>query len=161
LSEQFGVKPELTQLSMSDRWQDASTDAVMIIGDRAMTADPPQFPFVWDLGEAWNSWTGLPFVFAVWAARTDDFLQPRFDRLSGILSQARDRGVENISAIAQRSAAQYGLTESVCHNYLSDNLHFQLGDKEKQGLAAYFRYAANLDVIAPNLELQFHDCQTA
>jgi len=121
LSEQFGVRPELTQLNMSDAWQDVSTDAVMIIGDRAMT----------------------------------------IDRLGAILSQARDRGIENIDEIAQVSATQYGLTETVCHNYLSDNLYFQLGDAEKKGLAAYFRYAADLNVIAPNLQLQFHDCQTA
>lgn len=161
LSEQFGVRPELTQLNMSDSWQDVATDAVMIIGDRAMTIDPPEFPFVWDLGEAWNNWTGLPFVFAVWAARDDNHLQPHFDRLSAILSQARDRGIDNIDEIACASATQYGLSESVCHNYLSVNLNFQLGDAEKQGLAAYFRYAANLNVIAPNLQLQFHDCQTA
>ena len=161
LSEQFGVRPELTQLKMSDSWQDVSTDAVMIIGDRAMTIDPPEFPFVWDLGEVWNNWTGLPFVFAVWAARTDNHLQPHFDRLGAILSQARDRGIENIDEIAQASATQYGLAESVCRNYLSVNLNFQLGDAEKQGLAAYFRCAADLNVIAPNLQLQFHDCQTA
>ena len=161
LSEQFGVKPELTQLNMSDSWQDVSTDAVMIIGDRAMTIDSPEFPFVWDLGEAWNQWTGLPFVFAVWAARSDNQLQQHFDRLGWILSRARNRGIENIDKIAHSSATQYGLTEAVCHNYLSTNLNFQLGDAEKQGLAAYFRYAADLNVIAPNLQLQFHDCQTA
>jgi chorismate dehydratase len=113
------------------------------------------------LGEAWNSWTGLPFVFAVWAARTDNHLQQHFDRLGAILSKARDGGVQNIDTIAQQSATQYGLTEAVCRNYLSDNLYFQLGDAEKRGLDAYFRYASDLNVIAPNLQLQFHDCQTA
>ena len=161
LSEQFGVRPQLSQLNMSDPWQSVSTDAVMIIGDRAMTAAPPEFPFVWDLGEAWNDWTGLPFVFAVWAARADNRLEPHFDRLAAILSQARNQGIENIDAISNGNAAQYGLTETVCRNYLSDNLYFQLGDAEKRGLAAYFRYASDLNVIAPNLQLQFHDCQTA
>jgi len=113
------------------------------------------------LGEAWHDWTGLPFVFAVWAARSDQQLQQHFDRLGWILSRARNRGCENIDQIARASATEYGLTESVCRNYLSDNLYFQLGDPEKQGLAAYFRYAADLNVIAPNLQLQFHDCQTA
>ncbi len=161
LSQQFGVTPELTQLSMADSWHDVATDAVVIIGDRAMTIDPPEFPFVWDLGEAWNNWTQLPFVFALWAARSDNDLRQHFDRLGWILSRARDRGIKNIKEIAKASATHYGLTESVCRNYLSDNLNFQLGDAEKQGLAAYFRYAADLNVIAPNLQLQFHDCQTA
>ncbi len=161
LKEKFGVLPRLSQLNMADAWQHVPTDAVMIIGDRAMTIDPPEFPHVWDLGEIWHQWTGLPFVFAVWAARSDNDLQQNFDRLGWILSRARDRGVENVDAIATDQAGVYGLTKTICQNYLSDNLYFQLGDAEKQGLAAYFRYAAELNVIAPNLQLQFHDCQTA
>lgn len=162
LAEQFGVRPRLEQLGMTQRWQDVSTDAVMIIGDRAMTIDPPEFPHVWDLGQAWHDWTGLPFVFAVWAARSQDALDlQRFDRLSFILSEARDRGLSHLEEISRSSAEDYGLTDSTCHSYLSDNLYFQLGDDEKKGLATYFGYAAKLDVIAPNLELQFHDCQTA
>lgn len=156
LQKQFGVTPELAPLKMTDDWLQAETDAVLIIGDRAMAKTPPQFPFVWDLGEAWHQWTGLPFVFAVWAARTQESL----DRLDGMLSKARDQGVANIDQIVADNAARYRLTEQQCKQYLQQNLHFHLGDAEKQGLDLYFRYAAELKLIQPNLQLQFHDCQT-
>ncbi len=156
LQKQSSVSPTLEPLMMNANWQQAATDAVLIIGDRAMAPDPPQFPFVWDLGQAWHQWTGLPFVFAVWAARTGECL----DRLDGVLSRARDQGVANIAEIAGAQAQKYGLTVSQCRQYLEHNLHFHLGRAEKQGLDLYFKYAADLKLIEPNLELQFHDCQT-
>jgi len=156
LQKQFGVSPTLKPLLMTDDWQQTDTDAVLIIGDRAMASDPPQFPFVWDLGEAWNQWTKLPFVFAVWAARTQESL----DRLDGVLSKARDEGVAHVAEIAKANAGQYQLTEAQCQQYLEHNLHFHLGHAEKQGLELYFQYAADLNLIEPNLQLQFHDCQT-
>jgi chorismate dehydratase len=156
LQKQFGVCPDLTALKMTDDWQQTPTDAVLIIGDRAMAEDPPQFPYVWDLGEAWHQWTGLPFVFAVWAARTRESL----DRLGGMLSQARDHGVANIDQIVAANAGRYQLSSQQCRQYLQQNLHFHLGDAEKLGLELYFQYAAELNLIQPNLQLQFHDCQT-
>ena len=156
LQKQFGVSPKLTPLMMSDDWLQTQSDAVLIIGDRAMAPDPPQFPFVWDLGEAWYEWTGLPFVFAVWAARTHEGL----DRLDGVLSRARNEGLEHVAEIANKNADRYQLTDAQCRRYLEHNLHFQLGHDEKQGLDLYFQYAAELKLIEPNLQLQFHDCQT-
>lgn len=46
--------------------------AVLVIGDRALkwTQKYPDL-FQYDLGELWYSWTGLPFVFALWMIRDD------------------------------------------------------------------------------------------
>lgn len=41
--------------------------AGLIIGDRTIGL-PRRFPYVYDLGEAWTAWTGLPFVFAAWVS---------------------------------------------------------------------------------------------
>lgn len=157
LQKQFGVSPVLTTLEISEDWTQTETDAVLIIGDRAMAADPPEFPYTWDLGEAWKQMTGLPFVFALWAARTTESL----DRLVGVLSRARDRGVADVGSIAAAHAAGYDLSVGLAEHYLKHNLHFYLGDAEKRGLELYFQHAADLGIIAPNLQLQFHDCQTA
>jgi chorismate dehydratase len=48
-------------------------DAVVLIGDQALAlrhAPPPGWT-LHDIGELWRNWTGLPMVFAVWAARRD------------------------------------------------------------------------------------------
>jgi len=45
-------------------------DAVLVIGDPALLlAQRDTYPHRYDLGAEWKRWTGLPFVFAVWAAR--------------------------------------------------------------------------------------------
>src|SRR5439155_847310 len=44
-------------------------DAVLVIGDAALLlAARHAYPHRYDLGEEWKRWTGMPFVFAVWAA---------------------------------------------------------------------------------------------
>ena len=35
----------------------------------SMRACLPGFAFAFDLGQEWFDWTGLPFVYAVWAVR--------------------------------------------------------------------------------------------
>src|SRR3954453_1928358 len=39
----------------------------------SQSSRPPggNFVEIWDLGERWTEWTGLPFVFAMWIARPD------------------------------------------------------------------------------------------
>lgn len=157
LNQKFGAQPECCSLSIKDDWRNVSTDAVLIIGDRAMNASDPEFPFVWDLGETWNQWTGKPFVFAVWAARRGSDL----DRLGGLLSRARDLGVSQILEISHHQAANYGLSNGECLKYLKDNLHFYLGSEEKSGMDLFFQYAAELLLVPQPVQLQFHDCQTA
>ena len=38
-------------------------------GNSRRLAKPSKFVEIWDLGERWCEWTGLPFVFAMWIAR--------------------------------------------------------------------------------------------
>lgn len=42
-------------------------DAMVLIGDRTFGITN-SYNYVYDLSEEWENWTGLPFVFAVWAA---------------------------------------------------------------------------------------------
>ena len=157
LDRKFGVQPDCRSLAIEDDWRSVETDAVLIIGDRAMKASEPGFPFVWDLGETWNQWTGKPFVFAVWAARSDCDL----DRLDRVLSLSRDRGVRDVEKISVEQAPLYGLSDVECLRYLRDNLHFHLGADEKSGLDLFLQMAAELLLIHQPFQLQFHDCQTA
>ncbi len=156
LDRKFQVRPECEPLAMAQDWRSSSTDATLIIGDRAMNACSPEFPFVWDLGEEWNQWTGNPFVFAVWAARPGSDLRA----LKQILTGSRDLGLKNIEKIATEHAADYGLTNDECLKYLNEHLHFVLGAKEKSGMDLFFQYAAELSLIPQQTQLRFYDCQT-
>ena len=46
-------------------------DALILIGDQALRnrRGLPSYPYMYDLAELWNEWTGLPFVFARWVVR--------------------------------------------------------------------------------------------
>jgi chorismate dehydratase len=100
-----------------------------------------EFKAVWDLGEEWLKETGLPFVFAMWVARKGAADSPEAARL---FSEARDRGLANLTEIAEREAPRVGLSPAVCLSYLRDNLHFTLGREERRGLALFHRLAARI-----------------
>ena len=69
LAQRYGVEPEVVPLPMDRAAEDVDADAVLLIGDRAMRACLPGFHHAFDLGQEWFDWTGLPFVYAVWAVR--------------------------------------------------------------------------------------------
>lgn len=134
LKERFDLIPRLQPLAIGAAVADVAADAVLVIGDRAMHL-PGGGPFaeVWDLGDEWVRWTGLPFVFAMWVARAGfdaaDVARP--------LSAARDLGLANLQTIASAEAAQLGLSRPQCLSYLRDNLYFFLGPREREGLERF------------------------
>lgn len=146
LAERHGARPAVVTLPIGAGLQDTTADAVLLIGDRALgPAGAPgggSFQLVWDLGDEWCRWTGLPFVFAVWAARPG----VACDELVARLSRARDEGRANLAAIAVAEAAAHHLTVQQCHGYLRDNLHYTLGPREREALALFQRHVARLAV---------------
>ncbi|MEZ6057699.1 MAG: menaquinone biosynthesis protein [Planctomycetaceae bacterium] len=148
LEERYGVSPQITRLPMQSGLGDCQADAVLLIGDRAMQPPVEQFHTVWDLGTEWTEWTGLPFVFAMWVTRDAVGLEV----VGEALSAARDRGVERAAEIASREAPHLHLSTEEAHNYLTKNLHFQLGPAERQGLALFRSLVAKHQLI-PELQL--------
>lgn len=45
--------------------------AAIVIGDQALFCQPKDLVYKYDLGELWQQWTGLPFVFALWVVRRE------------------------------------------------------------------------------------------
>jgi chorismate dehydratase len=156
LAERHGVFPAIETLPIGAGLGDTAADAVLLIGDRALgpsggaigaasTCKGGSFQLVWDLGDEWVRWTGLPFVFAVWAAR--DGIDAR--DLAGRLSAARDAGRAHLASIAAVEAAPHGLTVPQCLSYLRDSLHYDLGPAERQALDLFRDHAARLSLASP------------
>jgi chorismate dehydratase len=144
LAERYDVEPTLEPLPMGRNAEDTSTDAVLVIGDRAMHPPAESFVETWDLGEEWTRWTGLPFVFAMWATRRGTDLGD----LGQALCAARDQGVSRLDDIALRESVGLGISPSVAADYLKNNLHFRLGEAERKGLMR-FREAAMRQGVVP------------
>jgi chorismate dehydratase len=158
LAEVCGAHPHWEPLPIGSGFEATDADAVLLIGDRAIqssadTLTTHDFVEVWDLGERWRQWTGLPFVFAMWIAR------PGFDMSAAatLLNIARDEGVRHLTKIAAREAAALGITSDVATRYLRDNLHFKLGRSERRGLSHFYRLCTKHGLAPSGLEHTLED----
>ena len=152
LAERFGIHPASEPLPIGAGLDDTSADAVLLIGDRAIGSHRGSFQLVWDLGDEWCRWKGLPFVFAVWAARAD-VAADDLARIEPLLAAARNSGKANLAAIASAEAAAHGLTVPQCLSYLRDNLHYDLGPLEREALSAFYDHAVTLELAPAGLDV--------
>ena len=128
-------------------------DAVLVIGDAALLLRAQRrYPVRVDLGAAWKEWTGLPFVFAVWAARRDAGL-PAVQTVHERLLASRAWGLEHLGMLAADAARATGVAESVCREYLGD-LDYALSCRHLAGLTDFFRRLAQ-DGLVPDGALSF------
>jgi chorismate dehydratase len=121
--------------------------ARLVIGDAALMLRHPhhpvaeahgqQYPYVYDLGAEWKSWTGLPFVFAVWVARRDVNVRAALN-VHGALIESRDWGLAHLPQISDDASAICRLPSSVVHEYLT-GLDYGLGLEYLEGLSEFFR----------------------
>ncbi len=153
LAEQYGVEPEVELLPLGLSTDASSADAILLIGDRAIHPPVEKFVETWDLGEEWLNWTGLPFVFALWATRAGTEL----GSLEAALSRARDSGFENLEEIGSREAPLLGIPKQMAIDYLTHNLYYRLGSAERSGLRLFQRLAVKLGLAPEGVELVFRD----
>jgi chorismate dehydratase len=152
LQKRHGVRPEVVPLPLDHAAEEADADAVLLIGDRAMRACLPGFPHAFDLGQEWHDWTGLPFVYAVWAVRDGADLGP----VAAALAEAKRRGCARIGEIAHREAPLLGLDAGYCRRYLAHIIHFDLGPREQAGLQLYYLLACELGLARPGVSVEFY-----
>ena len=126
-------------------------EARLVIGDAALVlrgeARPhvaeshatglPSYPFAYDLGETWKTWTGLPFVFAVWVAQRSAPVAEALGIHASLIT-SRNWGLEHLDTLAQQASTTTGVSEPVCHEYLS-GLDYGLSYEHLAGLTEFFR----------------------
>jgi len=126
-------------------------DAVVRIGDKALFEPVPDHGTVVDLGEAWTGWTGLPFVFAVWAARPG-----AVDRdLYRAFHESRRRGSRAVDEIAATFEWNGRRDPDLVGRYLRENIRYRLGAAEMDGLRLFLERAAVLGAIDAVPRLRF------
>jgi len=108
--------------------------------DTALLLDPATLPFhVLDLGKEWTEMTGLPMVFAVWAARAG---VPKQDPKP--FTDSLRFGQEHMDDIVREWYPKLGLSEALVREYLTRNIVFELGEREYAGLQTFLQYASEL-----------------
>ncbi len=153
LDAEHGVRPSTIEtLPMGVSPLESTADAVLVIGDRAMKVPDAPFCEVVDLAEAWQTMTGLPFVFALWVVRPGVDLGD----LPGLLDRCRADGLAHADALAATYGPKLGLDVDVCFDYLTQVLSYDLGEPELAGLRLFGRMAADLGLAPRGAELVFH-----
>lgn len=130
LRERYGIEPKFTVLEDETRAR-----ACLLIGDRALKFlwSHPQHPTL-DLAREWNEWTGLPFVFAVWALRRGG---PDSNAVAAMLRRAKEQGLAHLEQIiAQHPADQRDFLRA----YFTRSLSYHLGDPERRAIAKFQEY---------------------
>jgi len=148
LYEMYGLRPETIPFPIGASPESVDSDAVLMIGDRAMHPARGVYKEIWDLGDRWCRWTELPFVFAMWVARAELMSNPKTRQaIEEALNQSRDEGLGRFEEIAAREAADQGLTNDDLHRYFAENLHFHLGNGENLGLQSFQHRAVSLGLV--------------
>jgi len=128
-------------------------DAVLVIGDPALLlAARHAYAHRYDLGEEWKRWTGLPFVFAVWAARRAA-ARHAVHEVHQALLESRAWGLEHLDLLAEAAARACNVPRETCLEYFA-GLDYALSYKHLAGLTDFFRRLAARGIV-PDGSLRF------
>jgi chorismate dehydratase len=144
LAERYGVRPDYYRCPPDLSLMMQEAQAAVLIGDAALRAslhDAPRLGLeVHDLGQMWKDWTGLPFVFAIWAARRD-YLEAHpqavYDVHDAFLA-SRDLSVEEVEKVAEQAARWEAFDADLLRRYFT-TLDFSLGAEQLAGIAEFAR----------------------
>jgi chorismate dehydratase len=139
--------PDATHVPLGE-----DANAKLLIGDAALKSafeDPTPH---YDLGRLWLERTGLPMVFAVWAAREDanGELGDLEDALVASVRRARDEPEQ----LAHESSARYGYPAGFLARYF-EKLRYSFGPRERAGLLTFLELARDVGELDCVPELRF------
>jgi chorismate dehydratase len=135
----FTCPPDLTAMLLE-------ADAAVLIGDAALRATyeaPRRGLSVYDLGQAWGDWTGLPMVFAVWAVRRSYAAEnPGLVKdVHAAFVRSRDDALAHVADVAAQAARWEPFDAATLATYFR-TLDFSLGERQIDGLVEFARRAA-------------------
>jgi len=147
LAKRWGVTPSYVEMPPDLPAMLRDADAALLIGDEAIRTywEPPSHLFTYDLGTEWKNWTGLPFVFAVWAARKDfaekqpEALAAVTDAIMGSLTYCR----AHLDEISEYAARWEQFDADKFRSYF-DALQFRFEPRFREGLMRYLTEAHDL-----------------
>ena len=121
-----------------------SHDALLLVGNQSLRQrrGVRGFPHKYDLGQEWREWTGLPFVFSRWMARTD---MDRTDAsiLEDALYVGQEEWLNNLYRMSGPRNDLLMLPRDVLEHHQS--LRFYMGVTEQKAIELFNEYLNRLD----------------
>lgn len=148
LAERYGVTPHYFTCPPDLGVMMQEADAAVLIGDAALRAslhDAPRLGLtVHDLGQMWHEWTGMPFVFALFAVRLD-YLQREPETAREVhraFLDSRDLSLAEVQKVAEQAARWEVFDATALERYFT-TLDFRLGPRQLTGVAEFARRIGN------------------
>jgi chorismate dehydratase len=153
LGQQYGVTPDYYRCPPDLTEMLIEADAAVVIGDvalRALYEAPRRGLTVTDLGLAWREWTGLPMVFAVWAARREFAVaHPGLVKdVHEAFLRSRDLCLAELDEVASAAARWEPFDAGTLATYFRA-LDFSLGARQVAGLREFAARASALGEVPP------------
>jgi len=144
----LGVEPVWADFDQgsSDPVRDGSATAALFIGDAALrlSSDPGDLRI--DLGFEWTSWTGLPFVYALWHVREPVVADPRIAELHRRFLAARDGLPAAGPRLAERAQGRFRIPAERLAAYWK-TVRYRLDARMLEGLGRFYELAAEAGLI--------------
>jgi chorismate dehydratase len=149
LDRTLGVRPKVEAFVRGTDWP----ETLLLIGDKVVNDAPPagEYAHEMDLGEAWHSLTGLPFVYAMWACRASDSddvdSARRIETGAAMLDRQRRHNSTRLDWIVTTRAAEHRWPVELARNYLGRLLRYEVGERERRAVAMFAAEAARLGLV--------------
>lgn len=145
LAERWGARTELitTRPPLENMLEQA--DAAVVIGDPALSVSGRTGFEEIDLSLAWREWTGLPFVFAVWAIGSD---APA--AIDGLLEASYRHAEEHWESLLPEWSAAHAQPVERVREYLGTTLHYRLDAEDVQAVREFLRRATGAGLLPAN-----------
>ena len=143
--------PEADQVPL-DAASEREVEAKLLIGDAALRSafeDPTPHH---DLGRLWLERTGLPMVFAVWAA--PEPTHPNLPELEDALVESVRAARADPELLAHESSERYGYPPGFLARYF-EKLRYRFGPRERAGLYTFLEMARDVGELDAVPELRF------
>jgi chorismate dehydratase len=142
LERRYGADPESIPHAPDLEAMLRIADAALIIGDPALRIDPARLSYhVYDLGAEWVEMTGLPMVFAVWAAR-HGVVTPQ---VAAAFRESCRYGCARVEEIVASEAARREFPPALVREYLTRHIVHELGPRDYEGMELFLDYARRLN----------------
>lgn len=131
--------------------------SALLIGDRALKmAQTYRGGIIYDLGELWHRYTGLPFVFALWilrrAAAQDKAHQVR--DLLAQLQRSQQKAFSDLAALARSIPECSWMTEAGLVGYWQ-SMSYGLDEEHIRGLELFFQLCRKQNLLPDVPQLNF------
>lgn len=127
LKEYWKIQPRLVDATPGYQQNIKGTTAGLVIGDRALV-QRQHSPYIFDLAEAWQTMTGLPFVFAAWVANKQ--LPSSFNKSFNLATAEGFKHIHEI--VAKLDFPAYDM-----QYYYQTNIDYKLDEKKRTAIQMF------------------------